>query len=351
MNKLSYWILITVVLSVLSCSKTEQNTNYNLVFEKHIGNEIYEGFIGTGRTITSDYQRYLYVDDITQVYVKQYDLDGNFIRNIGREGRGPGEFPTSNIMSDVRGSLIAVNDLSGFRVSVFDTSGTFKFSFPTQRRYITPTYIIDSTLISGDGGSTFERDLKGKYQFSKFNFDGELISRFVPYPISEKTSDYPARVFQGRIEVSNGLLHIAYLFVPLYQIYDIESEKLLYEFNLADFPGFEIDTERKSIKGNYPQTILKSMEELQQYLSYLHVIDNNIFIMRMSNPYVIIENYELEKDSLKHINTYAASPKILDAGRILDFIYIPQTERFYFAQSHNEEGIVVSVFRHEEQLK
>ncbi|MTI86974.1 MAG: 6-bladed beta-propeller [Balneolaceae bacterium] len=351
MNKIFQWTLITVTLFVFSCNRAEPNTNYNLVFEKHIGNKVYEGFIDGAQSITSDYSNFLYVNDSGQAHVKQYDLDGNFIRNIGKKGQGPGEFPSPLIVTDASDSLLAVNDISGFRISLFDTSGTFISSFPTQKWHSSPSYIVDTTLISRYGGTNYERNLKGEYQFSKFNFGGERISRFVPYPISEETSDFPARGFISRDDVSNGLLHLAYLYIPLYQIYDIESEKLLYEFNLSDFPGFEIAYEQESINGDHPQIIRKIMGELTQVLAYLHVVDNNIFIMRMPTKKIIIEHFKLEKDTLNHVDTYAVSPKSLDGDRVLDFIYIPRKDRFYFMQNHIEEGFVVSVFRHEEQLK
>ncbi|MTI86977.1 MAG: 6-bladed beta-propeller [Balneolaceae bacterium] len=346
MNKLPQWTLIIIILFVFSCGKEKQKTDKDLIFHDHIGNGVNEGFIHRASSFTSDRTNYLYVDDSGQNYIIQYDLDGNFMRTIGRRGKGPGEFPSSNILTDVKDSLIFVSDLSGFRVSIFDTSGVFKSSFITEKRYKSRFFAHDSVLITSFGGFDFERDLKDKYQFDKFDMKGNLVSQFARHPITDNTNTYPTKFFFSRKKVSNGLLHVAYVYIPLYQIYDIQSERLLYEFHLRDLEGFETIEEQIQLGGDQPETILKSMKNLRTYVSYLDVVDNQVFIMHGSFPEFTIRHFRLRKGNLHHINSYSSSLESLNSKGILQFMYIPKKEQFYFLHYHQTEGFVVSVFNH-----
>lgn len=77
--------------------------------------------------IAMDAARRLYVVDKSPVVIKQYDSSGTFIRTIGREGDGPGEFRVAYVA--VRGNRLLVHDPAAQRTSLFDTSGTFIRSF------------------------------------------------------------------------------------------------------------------------------------------------------------------------------------------------------------------------------
>ena len=65
----------------------------------------------------------LYVVDRKPAIVKVYGPDGSFLRTIGREGSGPGEFRVGFIA--VRGDRIALHDPEEGRTTVFDTSCAF----------------------------------------------------------------------------------------------------------------------------------------------------------------------------------------------------------------------------------
>jgi hypothetical protein len=70
-----------------------------------------------------DERGFVYVADTKPEVIKVYDDRGRFVRTIGREGAGPGEFRTGLIA--VRAGRLIVHDPQASRVSVFDTSGTF----------------------------------------------------------------------------------------------------------------------------------------------------------------------------------------------------------------------------------
>lgn len=71
----------------------------------------------------------VYVADTDPAVIKVYDSTGAFVRTIGREGEGPGEFKVAYLA--VRGSHLLVQDPQVARASLFDTSGAFIRSWGT----------------------------------------------------------------------------------------------------------------------------------------------------------------------------------------------------------------------------
>lgn len=65
----------------------------------------------------------VYVVDQKPMVIKVYGSDGKFIRTIGREGEGPGEFRTGFIA--VHNGHVVVHDPNVARTTVWDTAGTY----------------------------------------------------------------------------------------------------------------------------------------------------------------------------------------------------------------------------------
>lgn len=65
----------------------------------------------------------VFLSDQNPAVIKGYERDGRFVRAIGREGAGPGEFRVAFIA--VRRGLLAVQDPRVNRLSLFDTAGTY----------------------------------------------------------------------------------------------------------------------------------------------------------------------------------------------------------------------------------
>lgn len=62
--------------------------------------------------------------------LRWYGPDGRFLRSVGREGAGPGEFEGMGTLARYGPDSLLVYDWRHRRVSVFDTAGTFARSFP-----------------------------------------------------------------------------------------------------------------------------------------------------------------------------------------------------------------------------
>ena len=79
--------------------------------------------LGQPRSVAVDDWGRVYVVDAKPAAIKLFGPDGDFIRTIGREGEGPGEFRVGFIA--VRGEHLVLHDPQIGRTSVFDTAGTF----------------------------------------------------------------------------------------------------------------------------------------------------------------------------------------------------------------------------------
>jgi len=68
----------------------------------------------------------LYVYDINDAQVRQYDVNGKFVRKIGQKGKGPGEYEWVFAMDIADDSLLATFDLNSARFTFFSPDGTVK---------------------------------------------------------------------------------------------------------------------------------------------------------------------------------------------------------------------------------
>lgn len=75
----------------------------------------------------------VYVVDQKPMVIKVYDAEGEFVRTIGREGEGPGEFRVGFIA--VHNGHVVVHDPNVARTSVWDTTGTFLRSWSSSCCY------------------------------------------------------------------------------------------------------------------------------------------------------------------------------------------------------------------------
>lgn len=71
----------------------------------------------------------LYVWDGTIRELRKYDSEGQFVRQVGRVGQGPGELQEPFGMTVLPNTDLAVWDAPQGRVTVFDSSGVYRYSW------------------------------------------------------------------------------------------------------------------------------------------------------------------------------------------------------------------------------
>jgi len=75
----------------------------------------------------------IYVTDNQVPVIRQYDSTGAYVRDIGREGEGPGEYRGVLGLHVIKGERLMVWDPRLSRVTVFDSSGSFLYSHLVSR--------------------------------------------------------------------------------------------------------------------------------------------------------------------------------------------------------------------------
>lgn len=91
------------------------------------------------QSLAVDAEGRVWVVDQKPAVIKVYQPDGTFVRTVGREGQGPGEFTVGFIA--VRGALVVVQDPRTSRATLWDTAGTFVRSWHTACCYWAPIHI------------------------------------------------------------------------------------------------------------------------------------------------------------------------------------------------------------------
>ncbi len=126
---------------VISDPKPNMKENYvPLKLAKIVGPEVGpDVFLFKPRSLTLDREGNLYVFDRAQSKIIKMDKNLKFVRYIGKEGSGPGEFKNGigvvfiNIGPD---NKLYVNDTLPQKMSVFDTDGNYLAEYPMFRRLV-----------------------------------------------------------------------------------------------------------------------------------------------------------------------------------------------------------------------
>ena len=133
----------------------------------------------------------IYVSDAKNFRIQVFDRNGRYLRTLGRQGQGPGEFQQISLLriNSPLGRLY-VRDIPARKIVILDLEGKYLGSVPT-KDVVLNFYPLD------DGGfvaavSVFsEADLKTTHDLIKMNAKGEVISRqggFLSNPFTERSS-------------------------------------------------------------------------------------------------------------------------------------------------------------------
>jgi len=124
-------------------------------------------------SIDIDEDENIYIFDSGQAKIKVFDKMGNFIREIGKRGQGPGEFTFPwRIMISPKQELV-VSDLIKRRLIIFSLTGEYKIDVPTWKQGTLLNMMLDS---SGNiVGEVYLPGEKRIFALKKFNSDFEPI--------------------------------------------------------------------------------------------------------------------------------------------------------------------------------
>ncbi len=115
----------------------------------------------------------VYISDRGDRAIKEYDSSGKYVRTIGKEGQGPGEFQGIADLQILPDGRLIVLDFKSNRLSIFNPEGKFLTSSNLPHSMFTIYLTTDSTFTSDE---TVYRPEK-KHSIKTFDFSGiELMS-------------------------------------------------------------------------------------------------------------------------------------------------------------------------------
>ncbi len=114
---------ITVTETTGGPKYTDQLFTYEKVLELKEDPQQEESLLFRPNGLLMDDDGNVYVKDDGSRQIVMYDRDGNYLRRIGHEGDGPGEFRALDILS-IRDGVISVYDVDNSRATRFQTDGT-----------------------------------------------------------------------------------------------------------------------------------------------------------------------------------------------------------------------------------
>lgn len=150
--------------------------------------------------IDADADGNLYVLDNGNCRVQVFDASDRFVRTIGGEGGGPGEFKLPRILDVNPAGQVAVHDLGQSRVSVFDADGTLLGDFVPPSPVGGVVLLEDGTLAIG-----YEEDRPAPVQ--RVDASGEVLWSYgdaKPMPRQDMVFKVASRTFAPSMAMFDG---------------------------------------------------------------------------------------------------------------------------------------------------
>ena len=330
-------------LILFPACKTESNVSIDVNLE-HIssfGDFPSDGFITRSRSI--DLDRFIYVADMGTSQIHQFNLDGEFIKSFGREGRGPGEF-SGNINVFSANDSIFITDFSNFTVTTFKSNGEFVKSFDLEKRHSSEFQKIQDSFIVGHSIShPFASDYFDQNLLHVYNEQGEIINSFGEF--IHQGEDIPSIMQRFFTEVTEDKIHVVFFYFPIYRIYSIEGS-LLSEMRLDSLVTFT------DLASNSQSELKQGMNgaemvNLKGGIGGIQIVGEKVFMPIYDEIYHRIEEFKLINNSIEHIRSYRYPLESSNRTVIgyLDFVYSEERNSFYILENVMSRGVVVSEYR------
>lgn len=101
------------------------------------------------RAVAADAAGRLYVVEGGPLVIKVFDANGAFVRTVGREGAGPGEFRSA--LPGVHAGRLIVQDPNLSRLTIFDTSGAYDTSLTSACCHYRPLPVTANGTVAVPG--------------------------------------------------------------------------------------------------------------------------------------------------------------------------------------------------------
>jgi hypothetical protein len=149
-----------------------------------------EGELSGTRGLAADAAGNVYVMQSEPTRIAVFGPDGNWQRDIGREGDGPGEF--RNGMLGIVGDTLFVQDPNNTRLTTFKTDGSFIATYPSQCCWFTsrlPVLADGRVMIMGPPPAGSNEEARGAFFLTRM--DGVVTDTLMmPVDRPDESGDY-----------------------------------------------------------------------------------------------------------------------------------------------------------------
>ncbi len=140
-----------------------------------------------------DLENNIYISDIADNCVKVYDPQGNFLRQIGSRGEGPGELLTPSEIAISPSGKFYVHEFLNHRISIFSRDGRFFSRFALKSSITGLEFDREGNLFVGIRQSVIKPNSKSL--FAVYDQQGQFIRSFGSYTLKvSPTSDFPLQL-------------------------------------------------------------------------------------------------------------------------------------------------------------
>ena len=127
--------------------------------------------LGVPYLTVTDEDGFIYTYDPTQSIIFKFDDQGNFVKTIGREGRGPGEFQSVYSMTVFGGNKLFVYDFISRRATIFGSGGNIE-----EMRDMDFRFALDHIRPAPDGTLLFPH-IQDDHIIHIFDIDKDQITK------------------------------------------------------------------------------------------------------------------------------------------------------------------------------
>lgn len=217
-------------------------TTEELVIGVEVGAD--ESMIGRVNSVAVGSGGEIYISDGQQELVRMYDADGNYLRNIGRQGQGPGEYAYAPALDTLPDGTLVARDGSNSRVSFFSAQGDYLDSFPA---------VPGNNVIVDREGNVHAQLFEGDVTLVEYSREGDELGR-VTFPPRDMAGAETfvlgwgeGDIYPFPVETQADWSPFGYLVTGRNDVYDIELRRPEGTVHLRrDIPRPEVNNEEQA---------------------------------------------------------------------------------------------------------
>lgn len=259
---------------------------YKIDFVKAIGDDRQDyTFFKINSIIMAENNKDIYIADLAGHFIARYNWDGKFIKRIGQQGGGPGDFGIINSL-DIYKNKLYVLDYENVRIVEMDPDLNNLNYIKLQSKFFRYCFPIDDTRFIGDHFSIS----KDKGRISIVNRDGDLTFHFFDkLPLTLNLND-------RKIVFLSGLITLTMNLSP-------ERDKVLVSFYRPNNP---IDFYVYNLKGELIKQFNYKADEKFRFPSHLmnsrEPVPEKYFSLNVNSVFFYKDNYIAFYSEVSHLS-------------------------------------------------